>query len=69
MCEKVRWDFLRGDLPDLIDETNRGTEQLRRLVTDLKMFSRAGADSEPCSVDECVDAAAHGSEPSVSPRC
>jgi signal transduction histidine kinase len=43
---ELKLDFLRKDLPELIAESREGTERVRKIVTDLKVFSHP-AQSEP----------------------
>jgi signal transduction histidine kinase len=44
--QELKLDFLREDLPSLISESREGTERVRKIVKDLKVFSHP-AQSEP----------------------
>lgn len=39
--QRLDFDFLQGDLPQLIDESREGIERVRKIVQDLKDFSRS----------------------------
>ncbi len=53
----ARWDFIRGDLAGLIDETRAGTEHLKQVVGELKALARSSPTTEGVSVDACVSGA------------
>jgi two-component system NtrC family sensor kinase len=55
--QAARWDYIRGDLPALIDETRQGADHLTHLVADLKALSRTSVAAEPLVVDDCVASA------------
>ena len=40
--QKVNFDYLKEDLPQLITETREGVSRVRKIVSDLKEFSHAG---------------------------
>ncbi|ABC35713.1 sensory box sensor histidine kinase [Burkholderia thailandensis E264] len=42
--EEVDLDYLRGDIGTLIDESIEGASRVRRIVQDLRDFSRAGSE-------------------------
>ncbi len=42
--EEVDLDYLRGDIGTLIDESIEGAPRVRRIVQDLRDFSRAGSE-------------------------
>ncbi|MBU6200093.1 MAG: sensor histidine kinase [Xanthomonadaceae bacterium] len=44
--EQVDYDFLVRDLPNLLSESREGTERVRKIVQDLRDFSRAGSTEE-----------------------
>lgn len=39
--QRLDFEFLQGDLPQLIDESREGIERVRKIVQDLKDFSRS----------------------------
>jgi len=39
---RLKIDFLREDLPALVSESREGTERVRKIVSDLKVFSHPG---------------------------
>ncbi len=53
----ARWDYLRGDLPALIDETRAGARHLTVVVNELKALARSTRDPEQVAPDACVRAA------------
>ena len=53
----ARWDYLRTDLPALVDETRQGAEQLKTVVAELKGLCRQNVAAEATSLDSCVHAA------------
>ena len=53
----ARWDFIRGDLSSLIDETREGAEHLKSVVGDLKALARTSISTEQGSLDQCVASA------------
>jgi signal transduction histidine kinase len=61
--QAARWDYIRGDLPALIDETRQGADHLTHLVADLKALSRTSVAAEPLVVDDCVASALAAPEP------
>ena len=44
--EQADYDFLVRDLPNLLSESREGTERVRKIVQDLRDFSRAGNTEE-----------------------
>jgi len=42
----VDFDFLREDIPKLLDESQEGMRRVRRIVQDLKDFARAGENED-----------------------
>ena len=49
--QRVDFDFVSTDLPELISESREGLERVRRIVQDLKDFSHAGHESTWRRVD------------------
>jgi signal transduction histidine kinase len=39
---KIDFDYLKGDLPQLVDESREGISRVRKIVGDLRNFSHAG---------------------------
>lgn len=46
LCEKVDLAFLRDDIPSLMDESKEGISRVKRIVQDLKDFSRVDCSQE-----------------------
>jgi len=46
MREQIDLDFLRDDIPSLMDESREGIKRVRHIVQDLKDFSRVDANQE-----------------------
>src|SRR5690606_19841672 len=44
MRERLDFDFISGDLPQLLAESREGIERVTKIVQDLKDFSRVGLD-------------------------
>ena len=44
MRERLDFDFITGDLPQLLAESREGIERVTKIVQDLKDFSRVGRD-------------------------
>ncbi len=44
MRERLDFDFISGDLPQLLSESREGIERVTKIVQDLKDFSRVGRD-------------------------
>lgn len=44
--EEIGLDFLRQDVPALFNESKEGLERVKKIVMDLRDFSRTGADEE-----------------------
>jgi two-component system, NtrC family, sensor kinase len=44
--EQIDLDFMLGDVGQLMNESREGIERVRKIVQDLKDFSRAGADQD-----------------------
>ena len=53
----VRWDFIRNDLTDLIEETRQGANHLKDVVNDLKTLCRTSMSCEQGIPDGCVHSA------------
>jgi two-component system NtrC family sensor kinase len=55
--EEIDFEFLRQDLPKVIDSISFGAEQLRKLVASLQGFSRMGSQNEAAAVDleKCIE--------------
>jgi two-component system NtrC family sensor kinase len=53
----ARWDFVRNDLSDLIDETRQGANHLKDVVNDLKTLCRTSLSCEQAIPDGCVRSA------------
>lgn len=53
----ARWDYIRSDLPALIEETRQGADHLTHLVADLKALCRTTIVAEPLVVDDCIRSA------------
>ena len=53
----VRWDFIRNDLTDLIEETRQGANHLKDVVNDLKTLCRTSMSCEQGIPDGCVRSA------------
>ncbi|MCB4358319.1 ATP-binding protein [Quatrionicoccus australiensis] len=45
ICRQADLDFIRDDIPSLISESIDGTARVRKIVQDLRDFSRTGDDS------------------------
>lgn len=54
---EARWQFIIGDLGDLLSETQAGADHLRQVVGDLKVLARSSPTTEGCTVDSCVEGA------------
>lgn len=50
----ARWDYLRSDLPALIDETRAGAKHLTVVVNELKALARSTHEPEQVAPDACV---------------
>ena len=49
-------DFILDDVPDLIGESQDGTERLKRIVADLKDFAHPGKDKlESADINRCLE--------------
>jgi two-component system NtrC family sensor kinase len=55
--QQVRWDFIRTDLNDLIEETRQGANHLKDVVNDLKTLCRTSLSCEQAIPDGCVRSA------------
>ena len=53
----ARWDYIKTDLPALINETRQGADHLTHLVADLKALCRTAVIAEPVVIDDCVTSA------------
>jgi len=55
--EKKKIDFILGDMVDLAEESLEGTERVRRIVNDLRTFSRVDeAELKHIDLNEAMDA-------------
>jgi signal transduction histidine kinase len=55
--QQARWDFIRSDLNDLIEETRQGANHLKDVVGDLKTLCRTSLSCEQAIPDDCVRSA------------
>ncbi len=55
--QQARWDFIRTDLNDLIEETRQGANHLKDVVNDLKTLCRTSLSCEQAIPDGCVRSA------------
>jgi two-component system, NtrC family, sensor kinase len=55
--KQARWDFIRTDLTDLIEETRQGANHLKDVVGDLKTLCRTSLSCEQAIPDGCVRSA------------
>lgn len=46
MREDIELDFLKEDIPNLMSESREGIKRVRKIVQDLKDFSRVDADQD-----------------------
>jgi two-component system NtrC family sensor kinase len=54
--KKMKIDYILDDTKNLLAESLDGAERVRRIVQDLKSFSRVDeAESKPASINECID--------------
>lgn len=54
--KKLKIDYLLGDIPALVAESNEGALRVRTIVQNLKGFSRSDlAEMEPADINECLD--------------
>ncbi len=53
----ARWDYIRNDLGELIEETRQGADHLKDVVNDLKTLCRTSLSSEQGCLDACVRSA------------
>jgi signal transduction histidine kinase len=54
---QARWEFIRNDLNDLIEETRQGAHHLKDVVNDLKTLCRTSLSCEQGIPDGCVRSA------------
>ncbi len=53
----IKFDYIVKDAVQLIDESREGAERVKRIVQDLKTFSRIEAvESKPVDINECLEA-------------
>lgn len=53
--EKMKLEFLLGDINDLIDECREGSRRIKKIVSDLKRFVHPGEDVlQPVDVNTCL---------------
>lgn len=56
--KRLKIDYLLGDIPALVAESNDGAVRVRTIVQNLKGFSRTDlAEMEPASINECLERA------------
>ena len=55
--QQARWDFIRTDLDELIEETRQGANHLKDVVNDLKTLCRTSLSCEQAIPDGCVRSA------------
>lgn len=54
--QKLKVDYIISDVNELINESLDGANRVRRIVQDLKSFSRVDqAESAPANLNECLD--------------
>lgn len=53
--KRLKVDYMREDIGDLIDETLEGAERIRKIVLDLKTFARTNANVEPGNINEGIE--------------
>lgn len=56
--KRLKIDYLLGDIPALVAESNDGAARVRTIVQNLKGFSRTDlAEMEPANINECLERA------------
>ncbi len=57
--KELNYDFIRSDLPELLEESIEGMDRISKIVSDLKVFSRSDEleSYAPCLIDEVADQA------------
>jgi len=54
----LKIDFLRSDIPNIIQESKEGAERVKKIVQDLKTFSRVDeSEVKMASIDRCIERA------------
>ncbi|KAB0666016.1 PAS domain S-box protein [Oryzomonas japonica] len=54
--KSMKIDFILGDVGSLLDESREGADRVRRIVQDLKSFSRLDeVEYKPADINECLD--------------
>lgn len=54
--KKVNLDYIKGDINNLLRHTQKGIERIRKIVMDLRTFSRADTDiSDAVKIEEVID--------------
>jgi two-component system, NtrC family, sensor kinase len=55
--QKIDYDYLRTDVPELLRESRDGIERVRKIVQDLREFSHEGAEAQWADTDlhQCID--------------
>ncbi len=54
--KKLKLDYILEDVEQLIEESLEGTERVKRIVQNLKSFSRVDeADYKPADINECLE--------------
>lgn len=57
LCERFEIDYLRSDIPSIINETKEGIARVKQIVQDLRDFSRIGSnqDWQWANLHQCID--------------
>jgi len=56
--KKLKIDHILVDFPELLDESIEGAERIKKIVQDLKSFSRTGTDEQGVAdINECLKSA------------
>lgn len=54
--EELEFEFLKTDLPSLIESMRMGSEQLKKIIAGLQNFSHMGSGSlKPSDLHQCID--------------
>jgi signal transduction histidine kinase len=54
--ETIDWEYIREDLPKLVDSMKEGVKRIRDVSTSLRTFSRADSDRPvPCNIHDGID--------------
>ncbi len=57
LLKQAQWEFMKEDLPSLLEDTNTGALQLKSIVADLKILGRSGHTPEIVNANDCVRSA------------